>query len=553
MTPNRRAWTIDRPRHPPPLNRTRHGADDGGDGFEPRRPLREGARADRAGARARHPARRPARADHRGGRRGAVPRARAGSSWPWPAAVPRASRSGLSPIYAVLVRIDFEVGDGVTRPAAARARADAAAAAARGGAAARGRRARRRRPARRCFAATSRRSASSCPSPMPGTRSPPRALVAVTGVPADPGGAALVTAGAVAAMILSDLAVSSFRMCVGLGIDPRASCRAYAWVYLVDACLAPVGLLAALAGRAPPGRRSSPCCRSRGCWRLRPRAARPDRERARAAADRRGGRERLQSIVQQLVGPASSIVDADGTMRTLTGSVEPIFGAAWEHGAGRRRCSTACIPSDAALVRAFLAAVAAKPPASRTRSSGGCATPTARTATSRPWPPTCSTTSASAASCVTARDVEAAQGLRGAAAPPRVPRRADRPRQPRAVLRPHRARAQRAARATTRRSPSCSSTSTTSRPINDARGHADGDALLHEVARRLDRLRCAPATPPRGSAATSSACCSRASPTPRRVRRGRRAHARRAARSRSSSTASTIASRRASAWPSRRR
>ena len=53
-------------------------------------------------------------------------------------------------------------------------------------------------------------------------------------------------------MMLSDLAISSLRMRVGLGINPRAELRGFAWVYLADLCLAPVGFLAALAGGAHP-------------------------------------------------------------------------------------------------------------------------------------------------------------------------------------------------------------------------------------------------------------------------------------------------------------
>src|SRR5215207_2745760 len=57
---------------------------------------------------------------------------------------------------------------------------------------------------------------------------------------------------ALAALMASDLAISCLRMKVGLGMDPRPELRGFLWVYIVDACLASVGLLAALAGEAHP-------------------------------------------------------------------------------------------------------------------------------------------------------------------------------------------------------------------------------------------------------------------------------------------------------------
>src|SRR4051812_44812889 len=65
-------------------------------------------------------------------------------------------------------------------------------------------------------------------------------------------GAAAACALALLASIVSDLAISCFRMYVGLGMDPRSELRGFLWVYLVDACLAPVGFFAGLAGRSHP-------------------------------------------------------------------------------------------------------------------------------------------------------------------------------------------------------------------------------------------------------------------------------------------------------------
>jgi putative nucleotidyltransferase with HDIG domain len=52
--------------------------------------------------------------------------------------------------------------------------------------------------------------------------------------------------GALAAQFGLDFVVSTLREWIGLGISPRFQPRLLAWVYLADACLAPLGLLAAL-------------------------------------------------------------------------------------------------------------------------------------------------------------------------------------------------------------------------------------------------------------------------------------------------------------------
>ena len=163
---------------------------------------------------------------------------------------------------------------------------------------------------------------------------PPALLLALTGWPADAGLQVLVVALAVGAQFAGDLSVSSLRLRVGLGLDPRELLRAIAWVYLVDALLTPVGLLAAVAGERHAGAVA-------GVLPLGGLLAMFARERRGRIANAlelqriaQEGRERLQTIV----GNSSDcilIVDADGTLRTLTGSVEPIFGPAGREARGR--------------------------------------------------------------------------------------------------------------------------------------------------------------------------------------------------------------------------
>ena len=130
--------------------------------------------------------------------------------------------------------------------------------------------------------------------------------------------------------------------------------------------------------------------------------------------------------------------------------------------------------------------------------------------------------------------------LRGAAAAPGRPRRADRAAQPpqlRARARSPPACARRATAAGARRS--CS-TSTTSSSSTTRSATTAGDEAIITAAGRARARGCARPTCSRGSAATSSRCCSRR-PTQPKPRAGRRRAARSAARARRSSSATARA------------
>jgi HD-GYP domain-containing protein (c-di-GMP phosphodiesterase class II) len=78
----------------------------------------------------------------------------------------------------------------------------------------------------------------------------PAALIAAVGVPG-PGPArwGLLLA-ALAAQFVTDLATSTAREHFALGVSPRALLRPLAWVFAVDACLAPIGFAVALAAES---------------------------------------------------------------------------------------------------------------------------------------------------------------------------------------------------------------------------------------------------------------------------------------------------------------
>ncbi len=187
---------------------------------------------------------------------------------------------------------------------------------------------------------------------------PPALLLALTGWPAAlPAQAALVAA-AVASQFAGDLAVSSLRMRIGLGIDPRIHLRAIGWLYIVDSLLTPVGLLAAAAGSAHPVAVAGvlPLAALLSIF------ARERKGRIAAAMELQRLAEESGERLQTILGNSSDLIvilDRDGTLRTLTGSVEPILGAEWEAAQGTPMIERVH-PDDAATVAAFLSAVAAK-------------------------------------------------------------------------------------------------------------------------------------------------------------------------------------------------
>jgi HD-GYP domain-containing protein (c-di-GMP phosphodiesterase class II) len=65
---------------------------------------------------------------------------------------------------------------------------------------------------------------------------------------AGPGEWAAVTAAALGAQFVGDAAISTVREYFAVGVEPRSLIRPLGWIFFVDACLAPVGFAASLAG-----------------------------------------------------------------------------------------------------------------------------------------------------------------------------------------------------------------------------------------------------------------------------------------------------------------
>jgi diguanylate cyclase (GGDEF)-like protein/PAS domain S-box-containing protein len=187
----------------------------------------------------------------------------------------------------------------------------------------------------------------------------PALVVALAGLPGDVSASALgVIAAALAAEIGLDLAVSTVRLRLGLGIDIRSQLRLFGWVYLVDVLLTPIAVLAAVVSLREPLAAGA----------VLPLAALL----AVFAGERRGRIEnalelhrmareseaRLQSIVQNS-SDLIAILERDGRIRTLTGSVAPLFGPEWRDALGTSLLDRAH-PDDVPLLAAFLAGIAAK-------------------------------------------------------------------------------------------------------------------------------------------------------------------------------------------------
>jgi diguanylate cyclase (GGDEF)-like protein/PAS domain S-box-containing protein len=167
-----------------------------------------------------------------------------------------------------------------------------------------------------------------------------------------------VFAAAFATQVAVDFALTAIRLRIGLGMRIRPELAAMGWVFLVDALLTPVGVLAAIAGRGSLA----------AVTLVLPLAAllvvfaRERRGRIENALALSRVAEQNEKRLQSLVQHASDLIvvaDLDGTIRSLTGSAREHFGPEWATVAGATLHEYAHV-ADHSVVTALLVAAERK-------------------------------------------------------------------------------------------------------------------------------------------------------------------------------------------------
>ena len=265
----------------------------------------------------------------------------------------------------------------------------------------------------------------------------PAAVLAFAG-PGWPAAGALALA--LLAQLGGDALVAACRLRFGLSVSAWAERHVFAWMYLVDVLLAPIGLLAALAGREHP-LQVALVMPLAGLLVIFARERRGRIENALELGRLAGEeQERLRALLRHASDPIA-IVGRDGLVHSVTGAADALLGPDWEaEGPGLLAARTH--PDDVAVVAALLDALRRRPAGRGVRGRVAAAlTPTARGATCRASPPTCSRTRACAGSPSPLRDVHERKAFEEQLRHRAFHDALTELRQPRAVLRPRRARA----------------------------------------------------------------------------------------------------------------
>ncbi len=187
----------------------------------------------------------------------------------------------------------------------------------------------------------------------------PAVVIGLVGVPTEWPDAVAVALVATAAQFALDFVVSGLRVHIGTGFPIRSLLRPFAWVWFVDLLLMPIGVLVAVAAVDRPLLVAGvlPLAGLLAVF-ARERTGRIDNAMAlhRIAQD---GQDRLESIVQN-ASDLIAIIDADGAIKSLSGSVEPVFGEDRPALHGGAFLDYVHL-DDAARLTAMLAGIADKP------------------------------------------------------------------------------------------------------------------------------------------------------------------------------------------------
>ncbi len=187
----------------------------------------------------------------------------------------------------------------------------------------------------------------------------PVLVVGLLGLPGDVTAGVLVVTAATAGQFALDFLAGALRVRLGPGLPVRVLYAPFAWVWLVDLLLLPTGLAAAALadGRPLLVLAVLPLAGLLAVF-ARERRGRIDNAVALQHAAQ-AGKARLQSIVRN-ASDLIAIVTPSGHLETLIGAVDPVFGADPSAAEGSALADHVH-PDDAAGVAAWLAAAAAKP------------------------------------------------------------------------------------------------------------------------------------------------------------------------------------------------
>ena len=184
----------------------------------------------------------------------------------------------------------------------------------------------------------------------------PAAVLAFAG-PGWPAAGALALA--LFAQLGGDALVATCRLRFGLSVSAWAERQVFAWMYLVDVLLAPIGLLAALAGRQHP-LQVALVMPLAGLLVIFARERRGRIENALELGRLAGEEQERLSALLRHASDTIAIVGRDGLVHSVTGAADALLGPDWE-AEGPELLTARTHPDDVAVLAALLERSAAGP------------------------------------------------------------------------------------------------------------------------------------------------------------------------------------------------